>query len=90
MALIRVGDADLAYDDAGSGPVVILVHAGLADRRMWDHQFAALSTTCRVIRYDWRGRGESSDSEHEGEVAHHEDLLTLMDALDVERAALVG
>ncbi|WAL66355.1 alpha/beta hydrolase [Amycolatopsis cynarae] len=78
----------LAYDEAGGGPAVVLVHAGVGDRRMWEHQFAALSRRYRVIRYDWRGRGESDDAA--GEVTHYRDLLGLLDALDVGRAALVG
>ncbi|MEU1726730.1 alpha/beta fold hydrolase [Nonomuraea sp. NPDC005692] len=80
----------IAYDQAGpaSGDAVVLVHAGVADRRMWEHQFAALSRRHRVIRYDRRGHGGSGDAE--GEVCHHEDLLELMDTLEVGRAALVG
>lgn len=66
----------------------MLVHAGVADMRMWDHQFNTLSERYRVIRYDWRGHGRSSDAD--GVVCHHEDLLALMDALRVDRAALVG
>ena len=88
MAVITVRGADLAYDEAGSGPAVVFVHAALADRRMWDHQFAALASRYRVIRYDLRGYGESADAA--GSVAHHEDLLALLDALALERAALVG
>jgi len=89
VAKIRVGSGDVSYDEAGSGPPVVLVHAGLADRRMWEHQFRSLADSYQVIRYDWRGRGESDDVIG-GEVSHHEDLLGLMDALDVEQAALVG
>lgn len=88
MPIVRANGADLAYDDAGSGPAVVFVHAALADRRMWDHQFAALADRHRVVRYDWRGYGESGAAE--GEFAHHEDLLALMDALDLADAALVG
>jgi pimeloyl-ACP methyl ester carboxylesterase len=55
---------------------------------MWQHQFEALSKHHRVIRFDWRGYGESSDAA--GEIARHEDLLAVMDALKVEKAALVG
>lgn len=88
MSQIRAGDADLGYDEAGTGPAVVFIHAGLADRRMWDHQFNTLSASHRVIRYDWRGYGDSSDSS--GDVERHEDLLALMDALHVERATLVG
>ncbi|MFI6596817.1 alpha/beta fold hydrolase [Nonomuraea sp. NPDC050536] len=86
--MVRVNGVWLAYDEAGSGPAVVLVHAGIADRRMWDAQVEALSESHRVIRYDWRGYGESEAAE--GEFAHHEDLLGLLGALEVERAALVG
>lgn len=85
---MRTGDVDLAYDEAGSGPAVVLVHAGLADRRMWDHQFDVLAERYRVVRYDLRGYGASGDADGTG--THHEDLLALMDALGIERAALVG
>jgi pimeloyl-ACP methyl ester carboxylesterase len=88
MAMITVGDAQFGYDEAGSGPAVVLVHAALADRRMWDHQFQALAERYRVIRYDWRGYGESSAVT--GEVARHEDLLALLDALAVDQAAVIG
>jgi pimeloyl-ACP methyl ester carboxylesterase len=85
---IAVGGGELAYDEAGSGPVVVLVHAGLADRRMWEHQFCALAARFRVIRYDWRGYGESDDAT--SAVSRHEDLLGLLDALAIDRAALIG
>lgn len=89
MPKVHVNGVDLAYDDAGSGPAVVLVHGALGDRRMWDHQFAALAAAgYRVVRYDWRGYGESGDAA--GEFAHHADLLALMDALGIERAALAG
>ncbi|MFB4263030.1 alpha/beta fold hydrolase [Nonomuraea sp. GTA35] len=84
-------DLDIAYEEAGPpapAGTVVLLHAGVADMRMWEHQFAALAERHRVIRYDWRGHGRSGDAA--GEVCHHEDLLALMDALDVDRAALVG
>lgn len=86
--MIDTGTTRLAYDEAGAGSAIVLVHAGVADRRMWGHQFAELSKHHRVVRYDWRGYGGSAD--HEGPVRHHEDLLALMDALDIPEATLVG
>jgi pimeloyl-ACP methyl ester carboxylesterase len=88
MPFVDIGSGRLAYDEAGSGTPVILSHSSIADRRLWDHQLAALSADHRVIRYDRLGFGDSSDVI--GEVDHAADLLALLDALDVERAALVG
>lgn len=32
---ITVNGASIAYDEAGTGSPVVLLHAGIADRRMW-------------------------------------------------------
>lgn len=88
MATIDVGGTAFGYDEAGEGPAVVLLHAAIGDRRMWDAQFTALAATHRVIRYDRRGFGETADGP--GEYAHFEDLLALLDARGIERAALVG
>ena len=86
--MIGTNGTHLSYEEAGEGPAVVLVHAGVADRRMWDHQFTELSRTHRVVRYDRRGHGGSAD--HEGPIPHHEDLLGLLDALNIGEATLVG
>ncbi|SFW80349.1 alpha/beta fold hydrolase [Amycolatopsis australiensis] len=88
MATIEVGGTAFGYDEAGEGPAVVLLHSAIGDRRMWDAQFTALAATHRVIRYDRRGFGETGG--RTGEHAHYEDLLALLDARGIERAALVG
>ena len=88
MTKIRIGDVELAYDEAGEGTPVVLLHAAVGDRRMWDAQFAALARDHRVIRYDRRGFGESTRGSEA--FSHHEDLLALLDARGIEQAALVG
>ncbi|MGK4580250.1 alpha/beta fold hydrolase [Kitasatospora sp. HPMI-4] len=88
METVRIAGTDIVYEEAGSGEPVVLVHAGCADRRMWQEQFAALAERYRVIRYDWRGRGDSGDAVEP--FAHHRDLLALLDRLGVRRAAVVG
>ncbi|HZP52010.1 alpha/beta hydrolase [Actinocrinis sp.] len=88
MAVIEVNGARFGYDEAGDGPPVVLVHATVADRRMWEHQFRALASTHRVVRFDWRGYGDSDDAV--GQFARYEDVLAVMDALRIERAVLVG
>lgn len=88
MAFARVNGTLLAYDEAGAGPAVVLVHGDLADRRTWDDQFDALTTDHRAVRYDRRGHGDSETPVEP--FAHHQDLLGLMEALEIEEAVLVG
>jgi pimeloyl-ACP methyl ester carboxylesterase len=88
MPFVKVASGRLGYDEAGTGPAVIFSHASIADRRMWTAQLAAVSSGYRAISYDRLGFGDSDDAA--GEVDHATDLLALMDALGLERAALVG
>jgi pimeloyl-ACP methyl ester carboxylesterase len=83
-----VNGANLAYDLAGEGPAVVLIHAGIADRRMWDDQFLVLAERFRVLRFDQRGFGESDMPA--GQFAFHEDVRELLRQNGIERAALVG
>ncbi|PRZ04477.1 pimeloyl-ACP methyl ester carboxylesterase [Isoptericola sp. CG 20/1183] len=78
----------LTHDDAGTGPAVLLIHAGVADRRMWDPLVPALSHAFRVIRPDLRGFGETPLPG--GEYADADDLAVLLDHLDVADVAVVG
>ncbi|SCG57065.1 alpha/beta fold hydrolase [Micromonospora coxensis] len=88
MTKIEINGASLAYDDLGSGSAVVLLHAGIADRRMWRGQLAALAERHRVIALDLRGYGESELPP--SPFAHHDDVVGLLDALGIDRAALVG
>ncbi|HEY0697260.1 MAG TPA: alpha/beta fold hydrolase, partial [Micromonospora sp.] len=87
--MINVNGTTLACDDEGAGSPVVLLHAGIADRRMWRGQVPALAARHRVICPDLRGYGESRLSTTAG-FAHHDDVVGLLDALGIERAALVG
>ncbi|HEX2755438.1 MAG TPA: alpha/beta hydrolase [Candidatus Limnocylindrales bacterium] len=78
----------IAFDDEGSGPPLALVHAGVADRRMWSGLAAELANRHRVIRHDVRGVGESLPPS--GPWSHHTDLLGLLDELLITRAHVVG
>lgn len=79
----------LSYDEAGDGPAVLLLHAGVCDRRMWDVPFASLAAAGhRVVRADLRGFGGTPVAEEP--YSNSGDVLALMDRLGIERAALVG
>jgi 3-oxoadipate enol-lactonase len=75
--------------ESGWGPTVLLVHAGIADRRMWDDQvgpFADAGWT--VVRADLPGFGETPPPDRP--VALWAALRDLLDHLGVERAVVVG
>jgi 3-oxoadipate enol-lactonase len=78
----------LAFEIAGTGEPLVLVHAGVADRRMWDPQWPAFARAHRVIRYDLRGYGESLPPS--GPWSQHADLLGLLAELGIGRAHVVG
>jgi len=84
----RVFGGNLRYEVAGEGPILVLIHSGLTDCRMYDDQFAELSRYCRVVRYDLHGYGRSSWPE--GPYTHHEALRELLRQLEIDRASLLG
>jgi pimeloyl-ACP methyl ester carboxylesterase len=81
----------LAYDDLGPAapaPAVVLLHAGVADRRMWDAVAPALRHAYRVVRPDLRGYGDTHLPPVE--YADADDVAALLDHLGIEDAAVVG
>lgn len=86
------GRAVLAHDIVtrhGTELPVVLVHAGVADRRMWDPQWDALTSDLDAVRVDLRGFGES-DAVPVQPFSHPEDLLATLEELGVGRCHLVG
>ncbi|HET7857163.1 MAG TPA: alpha/beta fold hydrolase [Gaiellaceae bacterium] len=80
--------SDLYREQAGEGPPVVLVHAGICDSRMWDPQWRTFPRSHTTIRYDLRGFGRSPLLP--GPFSHARDLVGLLDELDLEQTALVG
>src|SRR5512147_952964 len=75
--------------DEGSGPPIVLLHAGIADLRSWDAMIAPLTAAgYRTVRYDQRGVGGSTTDPVE--FSRLDDLLAVLDATGIGRAALVG
>jgi pimeloyl-ACP methyl ester carboxylesterase len=85
---IQTSDSQLAYEIIGDGPALVLLHADVADRRMWDAHLAVLAQHFRVIRYDRPGFGDSAPVDSIR--SHHDDLAALLDGLDVAQAHVLG
>jgi pimeloyl-ACP methyl ester carboxylesterase/ketosteroid isomerase-like protein len=80
-----------AFDDIGSGPLVLFGHGMLFDRRMFRAQAEALCARCRCVLLDWPGHGESG-FQASGWTADDlvTDIVELVHALGEQRAILVG
>ena len=79
---------DLWYDETGEGPPLVLLHEGVVDSRIWEPVLPLLAQRHRVIRYDQRGFGRSPRPY--GPYSLVEDLVAILDAAGLERAALAG
>lgn len=81
-------ESGLVYEVAGSGAAVLLLHEGIGDRSTWDSHWQGFSEHFTVVRFDARGFGDSADPT--GPYSLHEDAVEILDAAEIERAALVG
>lgn len=90
MPFLKVGDSEIFYTVEGTGPTVILAHGVGGNHAIWFRQIAVLSPSYRVVAFDHRGFGRSTDAEGLGRNAFVSDLKALLDHLDVDKAALIG
>ena len=81
----------IAYDRAGPRDdlPVVLIHAGIADRRMWEPQWSALTAHRDAVRLDLRGFGESTERPR-GALSPVDDVTDTLTALGIGRCHLVG
>jgi 3-oxoadipate enol-lactonase len=84
-------DLVLARDRSGptDAPSLLLLHAGVADRRMWDPIWPRLTTAYDVVRVDLRGFGDSTTAPEEG-WSLGADVLATLDALGIDQVHVVG
>ena len=81
------GNARIYYEAAGQGIPFVMLHAGVANSRMWDNEFEYFSRQFRVVRFDLRGYGKSEPEE--GEFRHIQNLKAVLDELQVEQPAIL-
>ena len=97
MSYLTIGEENsgpiaLHYEDHGAGPPVVLIHGYPLSGRAWDKQVPVLlKAGHRVITYDRRGFGNSSQPalgyDYDTFAA---DLAALLEHLDLRDAVLVG
>jgi pimeloyl-ACP methyl ester carboxylesterase len=93
MPICQLSYSALHYQQVGAGPDVVLLHHAIGSVRTWRKQLPALAGQFRATAYDRPGFGQSTGLDLwppdylDQDAA---DLIALLDALDMERAALVG
>lgn len=87
-----VGGHRIAYERAGEGPAVVLVHGFVGDARStWRPQLDGLSDEFTVVAWDAPGAGRSSDPPESFRLPEFADLLAeFIRALGLERPHVVG
>lgn len=84
----EVAGGRIFYEVQGEGELLVLIHGGCLDRRMWDDQFAVFAQHFRTVRYDIRGHGRSDLPRQPYSDA--DDLKALITHLGERAAYLVG
>jgi pimeloyl-ACP methyl ester carboxylesterase len=91
MLRAEVKGFSIAYQRAGRGPVVVLLHGFLFDSRAWRPQLEGLSDDFTVIAWDAPGAGQSPDPPERFGITDWADCLAgLLDFAGVGSAHIVG
>lgn len=76
---VNIDGAQVYYETAGEGIPFVMIHAGVADSRQWNNEFAFFAQNYQVLRYDMRGYGKSEPVD--GEFSHMSDLVSVLNTL---------
>ena len=87
---IANGDLQTAYHDIGTGSPLLLVHGFTGSKLDFLNQLAWFSENQRVIAYDHRGHGESTNVGPYTLDTLADDLLRFLDALDIPTCHVLG
>jgi pimeloyl-ACP methyl ester carboxylesterase len=92
-ATVEGAGVELAYDEHGSGPAVVLMHGAAATRAVWRETREALGDGFRTIAYDRRGYGSSGAPEAYAGTTFEEqaeDAAALLRSLEAPPALACG
>lgn len=91
MEFVEAGGVRIAYERAGDGPALVLLHGAAEDGRIWAPQLAGLADELTVVAWDEPGAGRSADPPDGFGLADHADALAaLLEALGLGPVHLGG
>lgn len=80
--------ADIYFEIEGNGDNLLFIHAGIADRRMWNKEFITISKCFRTIRIDLPGYGLSNFTG--GEYSYNDILNGILEYLKAEKTYIIA
>src|SRR5436309_1048324 len=91
MPAVEIDGLRIAYQRAGSGPALVLLHGFLQDSRAWRPQIEDLSRDFDVIAWDTPGCGQSSDPDEYFSMSEYAGCLAaLLSSIGTSSAHLLG
>ena len=88
---VEIGGLRVAYQRAGRGPPLVLLHGILSDSRAWTRQLAGLAGQFTVVAWDAPGAGQSADPPESFSASDYADCLSeFIVALDLDPAHVLG
>jgi pimeloyl-ACP methyl ester carboxylesterase len=91
MEFVEIAGLHIAYQRAGNGPPLLLLHGGMSDSREWRRQIEGLSDEFTVVAWDTPGCGQSSDPPETFEMVDFAGCLAgFIDALGLGRPHIAG
>jgi len=81
----------LAYDDAGTGPAIVCLHAIGHGARDFERIRRRFAERYRIVGLDWPGQGNSGPDPVAASAERYQELLAgFLDAARIERAVIIG
>ncbi|MEE9273898.1 MAG: alpha/beta fold hydrolase [bacterium] len=93
MKSVRANGIDIAYEDRGSGPPLLLLHGFPQDHTLWDAQAEALESKYRLLIPDLRGHGGTKHPAPGDPISMEQladDAAAFLEAVDISSAAVAG
>ncbi|QBI20051.1 alpha/beta fold hydrolase [Egibacter rhizosphaerae] len=91
MARVTVAGLEIAFERAGTGPPLLLLHGGWSDHRAWRPQLEELADEFTVIAWAAPGCGRSADPPADFRLPDYADCVAgLVDALGLARPHMLG
>ncbi len=83
-----VNGNEIPYQIKGKGPLLVMIHGGGLDQKMWAPQVKGLAKKFRVLTYDLRGHGDYDLKDNSG--YEIDDLKGILDEIKEDKIYLVG